>query len=229
MKPIRILIADDHTILQAGLAAMLNAQPDMQVVGTARDGHECVRRAVLLAPDIVLLDVNMPNCNGLEALAELRRQTPAGKVLVLTMHDDVEYLRHVMTQGASGFVLKQAAGEELLAAIRAVYQGGVYLHPAHARQLMQPTLPPPEHAAAPGGHPPLGAGRLATLSEREAQIFRLVALGYRNSDIAEELSLSVKTVETYKSRLMQKLGFTSRIELVRYALESGLLDNPTST
>lgn len=221
MKPIRILLADDHAVLQAGLAAMLNAEPDMQVVGTARDGHECIRQAVLLTPDIVLLDVNMPNCNGLEALVELRRQTPAGKVLVLTMHDDVEYLRHVMTQGASGFVLKQAAGEELLAAIRAVYRGGVYLHPAHAQQLMQPTPPPPEHAAA--------TGRLAMLSEREAQIFKLVALGYRNSDIAEELSLSVKTVETYKSRLMQKLGFTSRIELVRYALESGLLDNPTST
>jgi DNA-binding NarL/FixJ family response regulator len=216
MKPIRILLADDHAILQAGLAAMLNAQPDMAVVGTARDGHECIRQAVLLTPDLVLLDVNMPNCNGLEALAALRRQTPGSKVLILTMHDDVEYLRHVMTQGASGFVLKQAAGEELLAAIRAVYRGGVYLHPAHAQQLMQPS-PPAQHAAA--------TGRLATLSEREAQIFRLVALGYRNSDIAEELSLSVKTVETYKSRLMQKLGFTSRIELVRYALESGLLDD----
>ena len=226
MKAIRILIADDHTILQAGLAAMLNEQPDMRVVGTARDGHECIRQAVMLPPDIVLLDINMPNFSGLEALIELRRQTTASKVLVLTMHDDVEYLRHVMTQGASGFVLKQAAGEELLAAIRAVFRGGVYLHPAHAQQLMQPAPPRPTEGVA-AGKPP-GEGRLAMLSEREAQIFRLVALGYRNSDIADELSLSVKTVETYKSRLMQKLGFTSRIELVRYALESGLLDKPTS-
>jgi two-component system response regulator NreC len=201
---------------------MLNAEADMQVVGTARDGHECVRQAVLLTPDLILLDVNMPHCNGLEALADLRLRTPASKVLILTMHDDVEYLRYVMTGGASGLVLKQAAGEELLAAIRAVYQGGIYLHPAHAQQLMQPTSvsTPMKQAAT--------AGRLAVLSERERQIFKLVALGYRNSDIADDLNLSIKTVETYKSRLMQKLGFTSRIELVRYALESGILDTPTS-
>jgi two-component system, NarL family, response regulator NreC len=221
MTPIRILLTDDHAVLQAGLAAMLNAEPDMRVVGTASDGRECIRQAVMLSPDLILLDVNMPHCNGLEALAELRVKTPASKVLILTMHDDVEYLRHVMTQGASGFVLKQAAGEELLAAIRAVYRGGIYLHPAHAHLLMQPpTAPAPE--------PVVTAGRLADLSQREVQIFKLIALGYRNSDIADELSLSVKTVETYKSRLMQKLGFSSRIEIVRYALDIGLLENPPS-
>jgi DNA-binding NarL/FixJ family response regulator len=223
MKPIRLLIADDHAIVQAGLESMLNAQPDMQVIGMVGDGHTCVRQTVLLQPDVVLLDINMPHCNGLEALDLLRAQAPACRVLVLTMHDDAGYLRQVMAAGAAGYVLKQSAGSELLAAIRAVHQGGVYLHPTHAQALMglapaaDPTPP------APSVPDELHA-RFDLLSEREAQIFRLVALGYRNQEIADELVLSVKTVETYKSRLMQKLGMTSRVALVRYAVELGLLD-----
>lgn len=221
MKPIRILIADDHAVLQAGLESMLNTQPDMRVVGLVADGAACVRQAVLQQPDVVLLDINMPTLNGLAALELLRAQAPACKVLVLTMHDDAGYLRQVMAGGAAGYVLKQSAGSELLAAIRAVHQGGVYLHPSHAKLLMggENAAPPKQATPADDAH-----AKLALLSEREAQIFRLVALGYRNQEIADDLLISVKTVETYKSRLMQKLGLTTRTALVRFAIELGILE-----
>lgn len=222
MKRIRILIADDHAVLQAGLESMLNAQPDMSIVGVAGDGFACIRQAAILQPDVILLDINMPNCNGIEALTQLRSQSAAVKVLVLTMHDDAFYLRQVMTAGAAGYLLKEAAGTELLAAIRAVFEGGVYLHPAHARLLMNPN--PPDVISAKDATADHPENRYQLLSEREAQIFKLVALGYRNQEIADELHLSVKTVETYKTRLMDKLGLHSRVALVRYALELGLLD-----
>ncbi len=221
MKKIRILIADDHAVLQAGLESMLNAQPDMLVVGAANDGFACIRQAVALRPDIILLDINMPHCNGLEALDQLRTQAVASKVLALTMHDDPLYLRQVMRSGAAGFVLKQAAGDELLAAIRAVHQGGVYLHPPHAKVLLMPEAPA---QAAPAELRSAAQQRYDQLSEREAQLLRLVALGYRNQEIADELVLSIKTVETYKSRMMDKLGFTNRIALMRFAVELGVLD-----
>ena len=222
MKKIRILIADDHAVLQAGLESMLNAESDMLVVGAAADGFACIRQATALRPDVILLDINMPNCNGLDALSQLRTQAVHSKVLVLTMHDDPLYLRQVMSAGAAGYVLKQAAGNELLAAIRAVHEGGVYLHPAHAKLLLSPAGPA---APAPTATPRTAAQqRFDTLSEREAQLFRLVALGYRNQEIADELVLSVKTVETYKSRMMDKLGITSRIALMQMAIELGVLD-----
>lgn len=221
MKKIRILIADDHAVLQAGLEAMLNTEPDMAVAGTAGDGAACLRQAELLQPDVILLDINMPGMNGLEALALLQAHAPASRVLILTMHDDTQYLRQAMTLGAAGYVLKQSAGKELLAAIRAVYEGGVYLHPSHARQLVAPALPP--GPAAPSHSP--DQDRLAELSEREVQIFKMLALGYRNQEIANELALSVKTVETYRARLMQKLGITSRVALVRLAIELGILED----
>lgn len=223
MKKIRILIADDHAVLQAGLESMLNAQPDMLVIGAAADGFVCIRQAAALQPDVILLDINMPNCNGLEALAQLRSQAAHSKVLVLTMHDDPLYLRQVMSSGAAGYVLKQAAGPELLAAIRAVHEGGVYLHPAHAKLLLSPSSPQePTPIPAPRS---AAQQRFDLLSERETQLFRLVALGYRNQEIADELLLSVKTVETYKSRMMDKLGITNRIALMRLALELGMLDS----
>ena len=219
MSKIRILVADDHAVLQAGLEAMLNAEPDMLVVGSAGDGHAAVRQAALLQPDVILLDINMPGLNGLEALEQIRSQAPKSRILILTMHDDAQYLRQAMAGGASGYVLKQSAGKELLMAIRTVWQGGVYLHPNHARALA--TSPQSATSAAP--QPSEAVKRFQLLSEREAEVFRLVALGYRNSEIADRLSLSVKTVETYKSRMMDKLGLQTRTALVRFALEVGVL------
>jgi two-component system, NarL family, response regulator NreC len=156
-------------------------------------------------------------------LGNLRAQTPESKVLVLTMHDDGGYLRQVMASGAAGYVLKQAAGKELLAAIRVVFQGGVYLHPSHAQLLMSNSPEPSSREQVQASNP--AGERFRLLSDREAELLKLVALGYRNQEIASELCLSVKTVETYKSRMMQKLGIKSRIGLVRYAMELGLLDH----
>ncbi|BAL98374.1 MULTISPECIES: response regulator [Caldilinea] len=225
MNKIRILVADDHAILQAGLEAMLNAEADMHVVGSASDGHAAVRQAALLQPDIILLDINMPGLNGLEALERIRAQAPRSRVLILTMHDDAQYLRQAMANGAAGYVLKQSAGKELLTAIRTVCQGGVYLHPNHARALATP----PQSAASADAQPSEAVRRFQLLSEREREVFRLVALGYRNSEIADRLSLSVKTVETYKSRMMDKLGLQTRTALVRFALEVGILQKTDSS
>lgn len=221
MTRIRILLADDHAVLQAGLEAMLNAEGDMQVIGTAGDGHTAVRQAALLQPDVILLDINMPGINGLDALTQMRSQAPGSRVLILTMHDDAQYLRQAMAGGAAGYVLKQSAGKELLTAIRTVAQGGVYLHPAHARVLATPD--PPAAVPAASDEPSDAAKRFQLLSEREAEVFELVALGYRNAEIADKLALSVKTVETYKSRMMDKLGLQTRTALVRFALELGML------
>ncbi|RME56093.1 MAG: DNA-binding response regulator, partial [Caldilineae bacterium] len=189
MKPIRIFLADDHAVLRAGLKALLSSQPDMDVIGEAEDGETCVRRVVLQQPDVVLLDINMPRCNGLEALTQLRQQVPDTRVLILTMHDDPEYLRQVLASGGSGFVLKQAPSDELLAAIRAVYDGGIFLHPQHTRVLLDDAVDKQKEQEAP----PVDEkqARFANLSEREAQIFKLVALGHRNSEIADMLHLSV--------------------------------------
>lgn len=221
-EPIRILLADDHALLRAGMRALLDAEPDMVVVGEAGDGFECVDLAREIEPDVVILDINMPRCNGLEALGELREQAPNSRVLVLTMHDDAGYLRRVLAGGGVGYVLKQAASDELLSAIRAVKEGGTYLHPEHTRLLLEAT-PSKSKSQQEPRHP--SESRYALLSEREAQVFELLALGYRNGEIAEQLDLSVKTVETYKARLMQKLGLRSRAGLVRYALDLGILSS----
>ncbi len=221
MIPIRIVLADDHVVLRAGLKALLDAEADLEVVGEAGDGADCVEKVVELAPDIAVVDINMPHCDGLAALETMREQVPNTRVLILTMHDDIGYLQRALSLGASGYVLKQAASEELLSAIRTVHHGGVYLHPDHARVLAEDR---PHGHTAPA--PPLDEKhtRYESLSERETEVFKAVALGYRNSEIAEMSFLSVKTVETYKARLMQKLGVHSRADLVRYALELGILE-----
>jgi len=221
MIPIRIVLADDHVVLRAGLRALLDAEPDLEVVGEAGDGVDCVEKVTKLVPDIAVVDINMPHCDGLAALETMREQAPETRVLILTMHDDIGYLQRALSLGASGYVLKQAASEELLSAIRTVHHGGVYLHPDHARILAEDR---PHGQAAPA--PPLDEKhtRYESLSERETEVFKAVALGYRNSEIAEMSFLSVKTVETYKARLMQKLGVHSRADLVRYALELGILE-----
>jgi two-component system, NarL family, response regulator NreC len=220
VKPIRLLLADDHTVLREALTALLEEEADLEVVGQAKDGIDCLTQIRDLAPDIAIVDINMPRCGGIEVLRELQQTAPNTRVLVLTMHDDTEYLREVLALGGSGFVLKQAASDELLTAIRTVHEGGVYLHPDHAQTLAAGSAP------SEPSEPELDErqARFNSLSEREAEVFRLVALGYRNTEIAEQAHLSVKTVETYKARLMNKLDITSRAALVRYALEMKVMD-----
>jgi two-component system response regulator NreC len=218
MSAIRVVLADDHAVLRSGLKALLEADGDLEVVGESGDGEACVDQIISLDPDIAILDINMPHCDGLEALEILQSKAPRTRVLILTMHDDIGYLRRVLALGGAGYVLKQSASEELLSAIRTVMSGGVYLHPDHAKVLAdventsaQRTIDEPHR-------------QLAALSKREAEVLVLIALGYRNTEIAEMAHLSVKTVETYKYRLMQKLDLHSRAALVRFALDVDLLN-----
>ena len=216
MDKIRLLLVDDHAVLRAGLRFLLNAQPDMEVVGEAADGAEAVRLAAETAPDVVLMDLTMPVMGGIDATRRIRERLPGTKVLVLTMHDDHSYLAEAVAAGASGLVLKQAADTELLSAIRTVHVGRsvVFSGPSFAAL---DTLP---WSGGRGGERRTG---LQLLSEREREVMRYLALGYTNQEIAEMLYLSVKTVETYKARIMEKLGLKRRAELVRFALQHGLL------
>lgn len=188
----------------------------MQVIGEAGNGRECIALVTAEKPDVILLDLNMPEMNGLDALPELRKLAPDARVLVLTMHDDESYLRQVLAAGGSGYVLKQAADSELLTAIRTVHNGGTFLHPAHTQVLLQP----PQAAQAEES---AKDDAVALLSDRELEVLRLLALGHSNKEIAEMLYLSVKTVETYKARVMEKLALDTRAALVRFALRHDLL------
>ena len=217
---IRILLADDHAVLRAGLKALLNAEPDLEVVGEASDGLSCIEAATKLQPNVILLDINMPGMNGLQALEKLRESVPESRVLILTMHEDITYLRQVLASGGAGYVLKRAADNELLTAIRTVYNGGTFLHPSHAQALLTETPAESDAGSAPDA--------LTELSDREREVLQLIALGHSNKEIAEMLFLSVKTVETYKARVMEKLDLKTRAALVRFALKHGLLDSSDS-
>lgn len=213
-KRSRILLVDDHAVLRAGLAALLAAQADLEVVGHAADGAAAVRSAQALRPDIVVMDIGMPGGGGIDATARITRELPATRVVILSMHDDQGYLREALRAGASGYVLKRAADTELLAAIRAAARGEVFLDPAMARGLVEEVVAP--RAAADGP---------AALSEREREVLRLLARGHTNQQVADRLCIGVKSVETYKARLMEKLGLKGRAELVRYALRHGFLSD----
>ncbi len=222
MSVITVLLADDHSVLRAGLRALLEAEPDIEVIGEAADGFECIDKAMALTPDVILMDINMPRCGGLDALATVHERLPETRVLVLTMHDDVGYLRRVLASGGAGYVLKSAASEELMSALRTVHDGGVYIHPHHAHLLVTDgeTIHDAErHDGIEDGL----RSRFESLSEREAEVFKLVSLGHSNGEIAAMTFLSVKTVETYKARLMKKLDLDGRASLVRAALELDVL------
>ena len=216
---IRIMIADDHAILRAGLRSLLSAQDDMTVVAEAVDGEEAVVKAEACKPDVLLLDITMPKKSGIEALQEIRKLSPTTRVLVLTMHDDHAYLRSVLAAGGSGYLVKRAADTELLMAIRAIQQGRSYIDVGLEDNQLQTVLVDEQKARSEAA-----AKSLESLSDRERQVLELVALGFTHKEVGESLSLSVKTVETYRSRLSEKLGLRSRAELVRFALELGLLD-----
>ncbi len=218
MEKLRILLVDDHAVLRAGLRLLIDSQPDLIVVGEAGNGEEAWRRASELRPDIILMDITMPGIGGMEAIRLIKRDVPGVRVLVLTMHEDEVYLRQALNIGAAGYVPKSAADLELLSAIRAVVRGGVYIHPSHTRLLLEGMLPV-EGDRIVGQQDPYGS-----LSEREREVLRLVALGHTNGQIAEQLFISVKTVESYRARVMGKLNLPNRAALVRYVLERGLIN-----
>ena len=210
---ISVLLADDHAMLRAGLKALLNAEPDMRVVGEAGNGEEAIQVTRQLRPDVVVMDISMPVKDGLAATAEIAQTLPDTRVLVLTMHAEEQYLLKVLEAGGSGYVLKRSADTELMEAIRTVHRGEAFLYPSATRLLLQ--------AYQKGDRPQPPAG--GRLSEREEEVLRHTAEGYSNTEIGQQLYLSPKTVDTYRQRIMEKLGLHHRAELVRYALDTGLL------
>ena len=205
---LRILLAEDHETVREGLKLIVNAQPDMEVVGEAGDGVTAVAQAAKLLPDIVLMDISMPGLNGLKATEKLKRCCPDVKVLTLTRHKDDGYLQQLLRDGVSGYVLKQSRPSELLHAIRSVAAGGKYLDPAVAGKVMG------NYSRGSAWSKPLDG----TVSEREAEVLRLIAWGYSNKEIAAQLDISVKTVEAHKANAMKKLNMRGRIDIVRYAV-----------
>jgi len=211
----RVLLADDHAVLRSGLRLLLTSQNEFVVVGEASSGTETLSIAEQLQPDLILLDLNMPSLGGLDALPMLRKLVPSARILILTMHDEPQYLRQALKHGASGYVLKKAADAELLSAIRAVLHGEVYVHPSMTRILLEDMLPDSQSVDQNDAWD--------SLSEREQEVLKLVALGYTSAEIATQLSLSAKTVETYRARGMEKLGLRTRAALVKFALQEGLI------
>jgi DNA-binding NarL/FixJ family response regulator len=214
MTELRIFLADDHTVVREGLKAIVNAQPGMTVVGEAADGLTACERVPALRPDVVVMDVSMPGLTGSLATERLRRECPEVRILVLSVHEDKGYVRQLLAAGAAGYVLKRGASEELIRAIQVVAAGGVYLDPVVAGHVVGGFV-----RRAGAGTPTEGA----PLSEREEEAARQTAAGRSNKEIAALLKLSVKTVETYRARAMEKLGLRSRSELVRYAVQQGWL------
>ena len=214
--PLRILLADDHVTVRHGLKLLIDGQADMQVVSEAGDGETTIQRAIALKPDVVVLDISMPGMNGLVATRRLKQQQPETAIVTLTRHADDAYLQELLRAGASGYVLKQSAPSELLHAIRAVAAGGQYL---------DSTLTARVTAGFLGREGKRESKSAVTLSERESGVLRLIASGYSNKEIAGRLTLSVKTVEAHKANAMRKLGLKGRIDIVKYAVLQGWLEN----
>lgn len=213
---IRIVIVDDHVVVRSGLSALLNGKHDIEVIADAADGDEAITKTEELRPDVVLMDFSMPpGKDGLTATTELKKKMPDVHVLILTMHDDEEYLFRAIQAGASGYILKSAPYEELITAIRSVAEGSAYLYPSATKKLMQQYSEMIRRGDTDGP--------FESLSEREKEIMAWIAKGYSNKEIAEHLVISVKTVESHKSNLMDKLGLKSRPELVKLAMKKGLL------
>ena len=215
MSKIRVLLADDHTILRDGIRALLDDQDDMEVVGEAEDGQSTVKMVAHLQPDVVVMDIAMPLLNGLEATRQIQRDYPQVKVLILTMHENEEYIRQVLAAGALGYVLKDAAARDLLGAIRAVNRGEAVLSPAITRLVIEDYLRwgdiRPEDATN-------------GLTSREREVLQLIAEGYTNKEIAEILCLSVKTIQSHRTNLMSKLDLHDRGELIKYAIQKKIID-----
>lgn len=210
----KILIVDDHWVIRAGLRALLNSTPDIEVVGEASDGYEVLEKIDTLQPDIILMDLSMPNLDGIETTRQVMKKAPSMKILILTVHEDEGLLREAIKSGASGYIVKRAAESELNTAIRAIKNGNMYVHPTLTRALMRDISPVTEPTMVP----------LEELTPREVDVLRLLARGYTNRQIADELNISPRTVEGHRANLSNKLGRSSRVDLVNYAEEHGLID-----
>ena len=213
---ISVVLVDDHAVVRSGLRLLLEAQDDIDVVGEAGNAKDAIFRARALKPDLILLDVVLPGESGIEVLPKLLKESPGSKVLVLSMQDDPSYVRAAFASGASGYVLKEAIDEDVVAAVREIAGGGRYVHPALGARMVAAEA---EERAAAEADP---------LSEREREVLRLLALGHTNHEIAQRLYISVRTAESHRAHIMQKLRLSTRAELVRYALLHGLLSEEPS-
>ena len=213
----RLMLVDDHEMFRAGLRALINGHPDMEVVGEAADGEQAVRLAESLAPDVVLMDIAMRGMSGIEATRLIRQKNPSVQVLAVTAHDSPEYFFELLKAEAVGYVLKEATPNELFAAIQAAHRGEAYFYPSIARYLLNDYLRRVRSGREDRVH-------YDGLTDREREILRLIANGYSNRQIAEQLVISVNTVEAHRGHIMQKLNLHNRAELVRYAIRSGLID-----
>jgi two-component system response regulator NreC len=216
MKKVKLLVADDHKIFRQGIKKLLEEEPDLQVVGEAADGREAVKKATELKPDVILMDIAMANLNGLEATKQIKKVLPSVKVIVVTMHKNEEYILQSFQAGASGFILKEGAVEELVSAIRSIHQDKSFLSPTISKTLIDAYLRKME------------TGKTETpfdlLTDREREVLQLIAEGYTNREVAKSLFISVKTVEAHRAHIMQKLNIHDIAKLVKYAIQKGLVD-----
>ena len=213
-KPLRVLLVDDHPIVLAGLTALLRTDPGIEVAGEARDGRTALRLADTLRPDVVVLDLSLPEVNGTEVAPALLAERPGCRILVMTVHEDRATVRRLMALGVSGYLVKRSAADDLLRAIHAVAAGGLYLDPAIAGKAISGPAASREQE-----------GQDVVLSDRETDVLRLIANGHSNKEIAARLGISVKTIETYKVRAMEKLGFRTRVDVIRHAAAKGWLSD----
>ena len=214
--PIRLLLADDHAVVRSGLRLLLEAQPDMAIIGEAENGADAIRRTAELKPDVVLMDIAMPGMNGIEATRRIKAQAPATAVLALTMYEDDQYFFEMLRAGAAGYVPKRAAPDELVSAIRAVSRGEVFLYPSLAGRLVQDYL---QRRSVEEQAPPADE-----LTPREQEVLTLIAQGLSNNEISDQLVISAKTVDRHRENIMRKLNLHNRVDLVKYALRKGLID-----
>lgn len=215
-EQIRLLLADDHAVVRSGLRLLLEAQPDMVIIGEAENGEEAIRRTAELQPDVVLMDIEMPGMNGIEAARRIKAQSPETSVLALTMYEDDQYFFEMLRAGASGYVPKRAAPDELATAIRAVSRGEVFLHPSLAGRLVLDYL---QRRDVEEQEPAAD-----DLTPREQEVLTLIAQGLSNNEIADQLVISAKTVDRHRENIMRKLNLHNRVDLVKYALRKGLID-----
>jgi DNA-binding NarL/FixJ family response regulator len=217
VNQLRVFLADDHAIIREGLKSLIRSQTDMIVIGETDNGRTALSQAIKLRPDVVVMDISMPELNGMLVTERLKQECPETKVLVLTVHEDKGYVQHMLKCGVSGYILKRAVVEELISAIRTVATGNIYLESSLAEKVLGNYA----HKHSVGESSAHGE-----LSARETEVLRLTARGYGNKEIANKLAISTRTVETYKGRLMEKLGFRSRVDIVRYAIDRGWLPQP---